>query len=44
MDGDSLRHLGVAGFGGRAIRAAGGGALNEPLGMAALARPGTAQN
>ena len=44
MRGNTLGHLGIAGFGSRTVGAALGGALNELLRVAALARPGAAQH
>src|SRR5689334_8844897 len=44
MRGDALSHLGVTRFGGRAIGASVRGVLDEPLGIAAFARAGAAQD
>jgi hypothetical protein len=44
MGGDALGHLGIARFGSRAIGATARGGLDKPLGIPALARPGTTQH
>src|SRR5262249_39554794 len=44
MRGNSLGHLGIAGFGRSTVCAASRGVLDDLFGVAALARPGAAQN